>query len=82
MPSPPRPTLLQRLRWGVLGLVAHGQDKHCYCARGSYTGLVFGGTAIIWLLGPGVFLLFLRNTHGGGRYGESENRVKQTFLSF
>jgi hypothetical protein len=36
-------------------------DRHqCYCARGSYTGLVFGGTAILWAFGPGVALLFWR----------------------
>lgn len=32
----------------------------CYCARGSYTGLVFGGTVLFWLFGPGVLLLALR----------------------
>lgn len=32
----------------------------CYCARGSYTGLVFGCTALVWLFGPGVLLLVLR----------------------
>lgn len=35
-------------------------DHDCYCARGSYTGLVFGCTALVWLFGPGVFLLVLR----------------------
>ncbi|HSU66982.1 MAG TPA: hypothetical protein VLJ39_08935 [Tepidisphaeraceae bacterium] len=33
---------------------------NCYCARGSYTGLVFGCTAVFWLFGPGVYLLLLR----------------------
>ena len=35
------------------------QDE-CYCARGSYTGLIFGGTVLIWAFGPAVFLLFIR----------------------
>jgi len=30
----------------------------CYCARGSYTALVFGGTALLWVFGPGIFLLY------------------------
>jgi len=38
---------------------ATGQDD-CYCARGSYAGLVFGGTVLLWAFGPGVFLLFIR----------------------
>jgi hypothetical protein len=36
------------------------RDNECYCARGSYTGLVFGLTAIIWLFGPGIVLLWWR----------------------
>lgn len=36
----------------------HQED--CYCARGSYTGLLFGSTALIWAFGPGVYLLFLK----------------------
>jgi hypothetical protein len=32
----------------------------CYCCRGSYTGLVFGGTVLLWAFGPGVVLLFQR----------------------
>jgi len=35
----------------------------CYCQRGSYTGLVFGSTVLLWAFGPGVFLLFLREKH-------------------
>jgi len=35
------------------------QDE-CYCARGSYTGLVFGATALMWAFGPGVFFLFIK----------------------
>jgi hypothetical protein len=34
--------------------------EECYCARGSYTGLVFGLTAAFWLFGPGIFLLLVR----------------------
>lgn len=37
--------------------------KDCYCARGSYTGLILGGTVIFWLFGPGIVLLFLREKY-------------------
>jgi hypothetical protein len=36
------------------------RQEDCYCARGSYTGLVFGATVLLWAFGPGVFLLFIR----------------------
>jgi hypothetical protein len=36
------------------------QPSDCYCEKGSYTGLVFGCTAVFWLFGPGVYLLLLR----------------------
>ncbi|MGC8624587.1 MAG: hypothetical protein ACP5VQ_04920 [Phycisphaerae bacterium] len=32
----------------------------CYCETGSYTGLVLGGTVLLWTFGPGIVLLFLR----------------------
>jgi len=32
----------------------------CYCARGSYAGLVFGGTVLVWAFGPALLPLFLR----------------------
>jgi len=35
-------------------------DDNCWCARGSYTGLVFGATVMIWAFGPGLLFLFLR----------------------
>jgi hypothetical protein len=45
----------------VWAMRKHSEDNYdCYCARGSYTGLVFGCTALVWLFGPGVFLLVLR----------------------
>ena len=37
-----------------------GSKDHCYCERGSYTGLVLGGTVLLWTFGPGLVLLFLR----------------------
>ena len=40
-------------------IYATRQDD-CYCARGSYAGLVFGGTVLRWAFGPGVLLLFIR----------------------
>jgi hypothetical protein len=36
------------------------KDYGCYCAAGSYTGLVLGGTVPIWAFGPALILLFLR----------------------
>jgi len=38
-------------------------EEDCYCARGSYTGLIFGATILLWAFGPGVFLLFVREKH-------------------
>lgn len=35
----------------------------CYCARGSYTGLILGSTVLVWAFGPGVVLLFLREKY-------------------
>jgi Na+/proline symporter len=32
----------------------------CWCARGSYAGLVFSATVMIWAFGPGLLFLFLR----------------------
>jgi hypothetical protein len=40
--------------------VVHTRGDECYCQRGSWTGLAFGCTAALWLFGPGVLLLFLR----------------------
>ncbi len=39
------------------------KNNDCYCARGSYTGLVLGGTVLIWAFGPGLILLFMRERH-------------------
>ena len=39
----------------------------CYCARGSYTALVFGGTALFWVFGPGILLLYQRERDRRGR---------------
>jgi hypothetical protein len=36
------------------------EKESCYCELGSYTGLVLGGTVLLWCFGPGVVLLFLR----------------------
>ncbi len=41
-------------------------EENCYCVRGSYVGLVFGATVMIWAFGPGLILLFLREA----RYAE------------
>jgi uncharacterized membrane protein len=39
------------------------RQEECYCARGSYAGLVFGTTILLWAFGPGVFLLFVKEKH-------------------
>lgn len=38
-------------------------EEDCYCCKGSYTGLIFGGTVLMWAFGPGVVLLFLREKY-------------------
>jgi len=43
-------------------IYATRQDD-CYCARGSYAGLIFGTTILLWAFGPGVFLLFVKEKH-------------------
>lgn len=43
---------------GVYAWNPHHED--CWCVRGSYAGLVFGATVMIWAFGPGLLLLFLR----------------------
>lgn len=37
--------------------------QNCYCALGSYTGLVLAGTVLLWCFGPGLVLLFLREKY-------------------
>lgn len=39
------------------------RQRDCYCARGTYTGLVLGGTVLLWVFGPGLVLLFLRERY-------------------
>ena len=36
------------------------RQEECYCARGSYAGLVFAGTVLLWAFGPGILILFVR----------------------
>ena len=36
------------------------RDDDCYCVRGSYTGIVFGLTVLLWAFGPGLVLLAWR----------------------
>ena len=39
------------------------RQDDCYCTRGSYAGLIFGATVLLWAFGPGVFLLFVKEKH-------------------
>jgi len=41
----------------------------CWCLRGSYTGLVFSATVMIWAFGPGLLFLFMREA----RYHREES---------
>jgi hypothetical protein len=41
-------------------LIIRSRGDDCYCERGSWTGIAFGCTAILWLFGPGALLMFLR----------------------
>ena len=40
--------------------VVRSRGSDCYCTRGSYTGVVFGMTALVWLFGPGVWFFLQR----------------------
>ena len=45
----------------AIGVYAWDPNKEsCVCARGSYIGLVFGATVMIWAFGPGLILLYLK----------------------
>jgi len=36
------------------------QRDDCYCSRGSYSGMVLGGSVLLWAFGPALVLLYLR----------------------
>ncbi|MHC4409176.1 MAG: FmdB family zinc ribbon protein [Planctomycetota bacterium] len=59
-------TVLELLVAAPVHAACYKRDD-CYCTRGSYTALVFGGTALFWVFGPGVFLLYLRERKRRGR---------------
>jgi len=45
----------------AVGVLAwNPQQEDCWCARGSYTGLVFGATVLVWAFGPALIPLFFR----------------------
>jgi hypothetical protein len=74
MQSVDRYTALRKVfRWLLAGTIvemliavpAHAwilsqRGEKCYCERGTWTGVAFGVTATLWLFGPGVFLLYMR----------------------
>jgi len=43
--------------------VIRHRGSDCYCTRGSYTGMVFGLTVLVWLFGPGMWFLLEREKH-------------------
>ncbi len=46
-------------------------EDSCWCARGSYVGLVFGATVMIWAFGPGLVLVFFREARYHRKAGPS-----------
>lgn len=60
-------TVLELLVAAPVHALCYDRDRECHCVRGSYTGLVFGATALLWVFGPGVVLLFLRERWRRGR---------------
>jgi hypothetical protein len=46
-------------------------EDDCFCLRGSYVGLVFSATVMIWAFGPGLILLFLREARYARRAPQS-----------
>jgi len=41
-------------------IIVESRSGDCYCERGTWTGVAFGCTAVLWLFGPGAILLLLR----------------------
>jgi len=39
------------------------RQQKCYCARGTYTTLVFSGIVLLWAFGPGIILLYKREKY-------------------
>lgn len=55
--------------------VVRTRGSECYCTRGSYTGVVFGVTALVWLFGPGVWFLLQREKRRRERLEVDLNRA-------
>ncbi len=58
-----RGSILEMLVAAPVQAMVWDRWKDCYCSRGSYTGLVLGGTVLMWAFGPGILLLFLREEY-------------------
>ena len=39
------------------------RQRNCYCCRGTYTTLILAGTVLIWVFGPGIILLYMREKY-------------------
>jgi len=39
------------------------RQRECYCCRGTYTTLILAGTVLIWVFGPGIILLYMREKY-------------------
>jgi hypothetical protein len=55
---------------GFVAVPAHvwaTRQRECYCARGTYTTLIFAGTVLLWAFGPGIVLLYVHERHRRAR---------------
>ncbi|HEG42507.1 MAG TPA: hypothetical protein ENH94_00510 [Phycisphaerales bacterium] len=39
------------------------RQRECYCCRGTYTTLILAATVLIWVFGPGIVLLYMREKY-------------------
>lgn len=59
------------------------RQRDCYCCRGSYTTLILAGTVLIWVFGPGIVLLYMREKYRRAKLlapadRQPENEPKET----
>lgn len=53
------------------------RQRECYCCRGTYTTLVLGATVLIWAFGPGIILLYWRETYRREKLMNDRGEAKQ-----
>ena len=52
------------------------RQRECYCCRGTYTTLVLAGTVLIWVFGPGIILLYLREKYRRAKLLDSDESTQ------